>query len=105
MHDGVGGRISVDEAFIHRGVRRLGLHADARSGVGLRVGVDKEHTFAVDAKAGAEVESGGGFAHAALLVCYCYYSSHDIMIGWVKGKHFPECKNNKKMPIAHNPDS
>ncbi len=42
--------------------------AQARRGVALRVGVDQQHALADGGQGGAEVDGGGGLAHAALLV-------------------------------------
>ena len=49
-----------------------------RCGVALRVQIDDEDLFAECRHTGAQVDGGGGFANAALLVCYCDDFCHAV---------------------------
>ena len=52
------------------------LLADAAGEVALRIDVDEQHAPLGDGEGGREVDGGGGFAHAALLVRDGYDPSH-----------------------------
>ena len=49
----VGCGIVVDKAFVDRCVCFRQFHTDPRSGVGLRIGVDQQHTLAPGCQAGS----------------------------------------------------
>ena len=46
----------------------VALHAEAGGGVGLGVAIDQEDFEAFEGQGGAEIDGGGGFAHATLLI-------------------------------------
>ena len=52
----------------------------AGSRVGLRVGIYYQDPLLQDGERGGEVDRGGGFAHPAFLVRYCYDFSHVLTI-------------------------
>ncbi len=69
-------RISVDHTFVDRRGHRSRIDTVARSGVGLRIGVDNKHLFTLGGKRSRQVYSSGGLAYTAFLVCYRYDFSH-----------------------------
>ena len=71
---GVGGYKAVGnvglphETFVGALVQFVGVDAEAGGGVGLRVGVDKQHLVLHHRQSGTEIDGGGGFAHTAFLI-------------------------------------
>ena len=56
----------------------LDAHAQAAGCIALRVRVYDQHALALRRYAGGEIDAGGRFADAALLIGDCNDSSHDI---------------------------
>ena len=69
-------RIFVDKTLIYAALHGARVDSVARSGVGLGVGVDYKHIFALHGQRSREVDCGGGFSHATFLVGDCYDFSH-----------------------------
>ena len=56
------------------------VKVEAGSGVGLRISVNDEDFLLQHSQRSCQVNCGGGFSHAAFLVCYCYNLSHRMQI-------------------------
>ena len=70
---------AVDEHIV--GIRFAGLgYSHARAGIALRVAVYQQHALAHFMQCGAQIHAGGRFSHPALLICYCDYSIHFILL-------------------------
>ena len=80
------GGVGLDDALIDIGPAHetlvgalfelVGIDAEARRGIGLRVGVNEEHLELHDGQSGREVDGSRGFAHATFLVSYAYDTCH-----------------------------
>ena len=66
--DGVGGGVAAHEEVVDGGAVVVAAEAQASGGVGLGVAVDEQGREAFEGERGGEVDGGGGFADAALLV-------------------------------------
>ena len=62
----------VEGAFLVAAGRKV----QAGSGIGLRVCIDDQYLLFEHGEGGCEIDGGGGLAHAALLVRYCYDFTH-----------------------------
>ena len=76
---------AVDEHVVDVGGRAVFIHAQAGGGVGLGVEIAQQHPFSLGAEGGCQVDGGGGFAHAALLVDHCDDSGHVLPPKFGKG--------------------
>ena len=57
-----------EEAFVGTFFKGIGVNAETRGGIGLRVGIDEEHLVLHYSESGTEVNGGGGFTHPAFLI-------------------------------------
>ena len=76
---------AVDEHVVDVGRSAVFVHAQAGGGVGLGVEIAQQHPFSLGAEGGCQVDGGGGFAHAALLVDHCDDSGHVLPPKFGKG--------------------
>ena len=65
-------RIGIHHTLVNRSGHGAGVYAIARSGIGLRVGVDNKDFFALGGKRRGQVYGRGGLADSAFLICYSY---------------------------------
>ncbi|MNV43341.1 hypothetical protein D3C71_1350520 [compost metagenome] len=75
MH-GLGQVAFPDQQVVDRVLELVLVHTAAHGGVALRIEVDQQHTTFGRGQRCGEIDTGGGLAHATLLVRDCEYLSH-----------------------------
>src|SRR5215472_1533302 len=76
------------ENVVHGVAGVVALHPESRSGVGLGIAINQKNLEALERQRGAEVDSGGGFTHTALLIDDPDNFPHGFSgyrEGWVEG--------------------
>ena len=59
---------ALDEHVVGREIHVFLIDAHTAGGIALRIGIDQQDAFSLCAQGSGDIDSGGGFAHTALLV-------------------------------------